>query len=289
MPPLWAEIPNSLPSAPWWVPEKPDAILGAIIGGMIAFLTAWLSNRNARKRQAQELSFSSSEKDKERLFALKRETYLPLIEATSAAFGYSVQIATLPSEQVRAQEPLMTMGRLIARLGLIAPKEVQVAVQKTHLQLTALVMKQIGERAVIDKISSDLATIDFEIQLRLDRQKALQQRQEKHIDGQTADADLMRHLFDEHQSASREIDDLIARKSPLIQKKTSAELASLENATSVIRSLVADATDALVAIRKDLGMATDETWIRQFSEETSKSYSSLVQQFLREVRAKAIE
>ena len=120
------------------MPERPDVIYGAAIGGAIALLTAFLTNRNARKRQAQDLNHSSTEKDKERHYTLKRETYLPLLEASSGAIAFVMQIPTVPVEQLRAQEPMLQLARLIARLGVIAPAAVQEPVQKAQKLNTRL-------------------------------------------------------------------------------------------------------------------------------------------------------
>ena len=250
---------------PWWMPERPDAIYGAAIGGAIALLTALLTNRNARRRQILDLEHSSSEKDKERHYTLRRETYLPLIEASSLAVGFVVQIPTLPIEQIKTQQPLFDLAKLIARLGLIAPPAVQEPIQKSHILLTALFFRLLTERSAIETIASEISSIDFDVQLRLNRQKELQMRQEKHIDGKTADEQLMKHLFEQHNIATTEINVLLARRAPLVSKKAEMEIDLQKLAIQEVPAIARQSTEALIAIRKDLGLATDEEWIRRFT------------------------
>jgi hypothetical protein len=266
-------------TTPLWMPERPDAIYGAAIGGAIALLTAFLTNRNARKRQAQDLNHSSTEKDKERHYTLKRETYLPLLEASSSAIAFVMQIPTVPIEQLRAQEPMLQLARLIARLGVIAPAAVQEPVQKSHKLLTELCFKLINERWVIESVAAELASIDFDVQLRLNRQKELQLRQEKHIDAKTGNDQLILHLFEQHRIATREIDELLSRRGPLIRKKLELELELARRAAADILGIAAENCEVLIAIRQELGMSSDEEWIRRFTRASADDYRAATQKF----------
>jgi hypothetical protein len=279
---------NFLIQQPWWMPEHFDGIYGAAIGGAIggaiALLTAFLTNRNARKRQVLDLAHSSSEREKERLYSLRRETYLPLVEAFSVAVGFIVQIPTLSVDQVRAQQPLVDFARLIARLGLIAPPAVQEAVQKAHILITALSFKLMNERMTIESICDEIASIDLNVQLRLNRQKELLMRQEKHIDDRTAEEQLMKNLNDQHRVASAEIDALLTRRGPLVQKKAVMQLDLLNIAVRDIPVIARQSTEALIAIRKDLDLTTDDQWLRKFTDDNSAHYGAAVQSFQDEIK-----
>lgn len=273
---------------PWWMPEHPDAMYGAALGGAIALLTALFTNRNARKRQAQDLAHSTAEKERDRQYTLRREIYLPLVEASNSAVAFVCQTPTAPLEQLKNQEPLFHLGRLMARLGLIAPPPVQESVQKAHMLLMQLSFMLINERWAIEAVSSDISTIDFEIQLRLNRQKELNLRMEKHIDEKTAEESLMRHLHEQHKVANEEVTSLLARKAPLVRQKLDLELRLQKKAVDCIPEIAVASGEALIMIRKDLGMPTDEHWIRESTAANNAQYGAAVRKFQEDFRAKLL-
>jgi hypothetical protein len=263
----------------WWMPERFDAIYGAAIGGAIALLTSIFSNRNARKRQTIDLKAQSEERDKERHYSLKREVYLPLIEASSGAISFVMQLPTVALEQLRTQEPLMHFARQAARLGLIAPSSVQIPVQKAQKQLMQTAMMLMNERWAIENVATEISTNNLGVQLRLNRQKELQLRQEKHIDSKTGDENIMKHLSDEHQKATAEINSLLASNDSLNRKKAQLEIALQRRAAAALLPISDHSCEALIAIRNELGMPADEEWIRKFSQSTANEAAATIKDF----------
>jgi len=105
-------------------PDKFGAIYGALVAGGAAVIVAYLSNRHAFKRLNLELQHQTEQKERERQFALRRDIYVPLLEAASSAMSYYGQIGTVPSELFRQPEPLNALARQIAKLNVIASKRI---------------------------------------------------------------------------------------------------------------------------------------------------------------------
>jgi hypothetical protein len=263
----------------WWIPEKFDAIYGAAIGGAIAIVTAMLSSRQARKRLEQELRHASEEKANERRHGLRRETYIPFVDAYSRAIGFVMQMGTVPFEEIRKSEATMQLGVVIARLSLVAPRSVQEPMYKAHRLLTQLTFVLFAERGAIERVAGEVNAIDFDVQLRLNRQKELQLRQEKHIDEKTAEPGLMSFLFEQHKQATAEIDALLAKRAPLVRKKTELEIQLLKNATAALPDIGKMNVETMLAVRNDLGMAVDADWYRTFAAEAADGYMADVKKF----------
>jgi hypothetical protein len=111
-------------NVPWWLPEKVDVLYGAIVGGLVAFLSSLLTvsftSWHALKRQRIDLAHQAEQKEKERQHALKREIYVPVVEAASAAVAFLAQIPTVPFEALHADNPVVQLARQVARLSLVA-------------------------------------------------------------------------------------------------------------------------------------------------------------------------
>lgn len=147
-------------NAPWWLPEKLDALYGAIAGGLIAFLSSFFTNRHALKRQRVELAHQAEQKEKERQHALKREIYVPVVEAGNVAVSFLAQIATLLFEALQGNNPIVELNRHVAKLSLVAPFEVMDAVHAGLAQVAKAYMLLTGERLVIHRFACELASID---------------------------------------------------------------------------------------------------------------------------------
>jgi hypothetical protein len=88
-------------------------------------------------------------------------------------------------------------------------------------------------------------------------------------------------LFERHRIATREIDELLSRRGPLIRKKLELEL-ELElarRAAADILGIAAENCEVLIAIRQELGMSSDEEWIRRFTRASADDYRAAIQKF----------
>ena len=87
---------------------------------------------------------AARQKEAERLFALKRDIYLPAIESFVVANGYIGQLPTLPIARIQEGTPLMELARNTSRISLVAPKEVLTTTQTAvaHLLSAAMILSR---------------------------------------------------------------------------------------------------------------------------------------------------
>ena len=248
----------------WYIPDKPDAIYGALVGGLIALIVATLTNRHARKRQVLDLAHQAEQKERERIHSLKRDTYLPLLEASSSAIGFVAQIPTASIEAVRTQEPLVALGRQVARLALIAPPSVMEPVNIGFRYLFRVATELLGERLSIEGVAGDLATTSSRVQWHLDHQKDQNERFERLMDSESTNQPLFDHIQSLLSVSHEKIQELLSRQNTLIAEKARMELDLGRKAAASLRPMTEHTTKSLVAIRAELGLPIDAAWLAAF-------------------------
>jgi hypothetical protein len=266
-----------------FMPEKLDAIYGALVGGGVAIIVSFLSNRHALKRLKLELSHQAAQREIERQLALKREIYIPLLEAASNAMSFYAQIGTVSIELIKQPEPLNSLARHIAKLNIVASKDVVDAVNVSHKQLAIGTIKLFKERFAIEAISAQLSSAESQIKLHESRSESFNQRFEKHVDAGTGGKelrDVLIRLTTENQEAVQKLYD---QKKDLMLQKATAELNLSRLALQDLKTFAPQNKMALSAIRKDLGLPIDEKWLSDLFDTNSKEVFAAVEVFHRDL------
>ena len=99
------------------------ALLGALVAVFSGFVSAWLTNRQGRKLLEQQLAADSLERKRERLLTLRREIYLPVADATSAAQAALARMLLSDRLDDDFTSHMRTLGQTIARVELVATAE----------------------------------------------------------------------------------------------------------------------------------------------------------------------
>lgn len=258
-----------------WIPDKPDAIYGAATGALIAFIGGLLANRHARRRQQLDLTHNAAERERERqhgaqqrelerLHSLRKEIYLPFVDAAAHAIAFVPQIPTCPIDQLKTLDPLVVLGRQFARVSLIAPPEIIEAVATGFLTLQGVAMILINRRWAIEKVSGELALSQRTVEWMISRQKNLGERMDAMVDTGEAKPQFQ-VLFEQHQSLSAQIQEEIARQSPLAETKLKTELHLQRDCAQLILPIQEHTTNMFLAMRREIGLPIDETWYRNFN------------------------
>lgn len=98
----------------------PDVVWAALIAAAIAFLATTLSNRNSRNQLQMQLTHGARERDRDRAMALRRDVYLPAIEAVSRAHGALGRLVDLGLDFSAINDQLVIDLATIAKVHLVA-------------------------------------------------------------------------------------------------------------------------------------------------------------------------
>jgi hypothetical protein len=262
-----------------FLPDKLDALYGAMVGGGVAMLVNFFTNRNSRKMLSLQLTHQATQREKDRQLTLKREIYIPLLEAASDAISFYGQIGTVPSELIRRPEPLNSLARHVAKMSGIASPEVIEAVYIAQKQLVIGAVKLFNERIPIEVVINQLSSVDSMIKSYEAKSESFNQRFEKHIDAGTGDGglkDVLMRLTKEHLEV---VEKLHQQKSELVLKKSTLEMDISRQATEDMKIIGPQNRAALVAIRKDLGLPIDANWLNNLSDAHSKDVFKAVEKF----------
>jgi hypothetical protein len=97
----------------------PDTIWSALIAAGIAILVMLLSNRNSRRQLQMQLDHTATQRDRDRAMALRRDVYLPAVEAlvrSQAVLGKAVNLESDLTEignQLSADQATMAKIHLV--------------------------------------------------------------------------------------------------------------------------------------------------------------------------------
>ncbi|MCW0220672.1 MAG: hypothetical protein OJI67_20260 [Prosthecobacter sp.] len=279
-------------------PEKFDPIYAAFAGAAIAmfgsFITAWFTGRQATKRQKNDLQHSSLEKQKERdhiatqkelerLHILRRECYLPFMDAMASAVGFVPTIPTCPIDAIRTLVPIIELGRHISRVTLIAPPSIIEPMINGSLLLQTIATDLINKRWAIEEVSSELDLNRSSVQRMIDRQRNLNARIDNMIDSGEPKPQIQL-LYQEHEELGKRIQDLIRKQGPLSDKKTDLELGLQQEAAHLLQPIKEHSIPIITAIRSEIGLPLDEDWYRRFSEKSGQKAFQVISKFQNDLR-----
>lgn len=236
-----------------------DTFTGVIIGlvgGLFAqiaiYLQDWIRSQRETKR-----------KEHERGLELKRDLYLPLINAFTEALTLITSIPQKEPADLSSIKLSQEAQNALGSAGLIASNNVIVAVNAASRQLTQSLMRLMAHKIDEAKLAMELDGLAKQInelntanRIIIDRMKALQDSGA--LNPQEAKA--LDVEFEEHQA---QLKDLFTQQTAkFASRSTILRDLQIETMREVIQLAVATA-EAVIAIRHDLEIPTDEQALRR--------------------------
>lgn len=111
----------------------------AIIGALLAFKAATISNNGNNVRLNAQLKHDAEQKHIERMYAIRREIYLEAIGEYPKAGAYLASYAGLDSLEKDIGRDLHSFFIASAKLSLVAPPKTQEVLEKLGLQYSMLI------------------------------------------------------------------------------------------------------------------------------------------------------
>src|SRR5262245_17494427 len=106
-----------------WLKLVPESIWGAIVGALIGsgltLVGVWLTNRQALKQQRLLFAHESKEKQRERLSNLRRDVYLPAIDAVVSMGNTLSRLVNEDPTDEEITKHAVIFGSAIARVQMV--------------------------------------------------------------------------------------------------------------------------------------------------------------------------
>jgi hypothetical protein len=249
------------------ISDVPNTVWAALIAASVAFVTTTLSNRNSRKQLAMQLDHNARQQKSEREMSLRREVYLPAMEAVS-------QIQASMSRLVDVKEDQTALGRIMVdntatllKAHLVAEQPTVTALMKFQRAVIPGYVQMLVKRAplVVRKSQIDL-TQGYIDSAMAEHQRIVQLMKEHNISGSTERAAMERLNFqakqelESHSKYLASMNELNAQQGADVHALGAVLINWLEKHSSLL-------PEAVLCARRDLELPIDEAEYRRLSAE----------------------
>jgi len=136
----------------------PDVVWAALIAAGIAWFTTFLSNQNSREQLRMQLKDGADQRERERAMALRRDVYLPTIEAVVRAHGALGRTLDLSADASEMGQQMVSDLSTIAKVHLVANEATVRGVLEYLTALMPAYLEFSGERMTLTIRKNAIAT-----------------------------------------------------------------------------------------------------------------------------------
>ena len=263
----------------------------ALLAAIGSFVASWFSNRNSRAQQKIQLQHASDQlkvqlqhtadqRDRDRAMALRRDVYLPAVEAIIRSHGSLGKVINLEADLAEIGQQMITDRATMAKLHLVGSQRTVTALMTYINELMPGYMELMSLRV---PMAVRRQAIDAEQSI-MDRSNAMQQQivelmRQFNIAGKTDQ--------DEWQRLNRQVEAEKATFSQHADKKAELwkeQLAELRRAFIRMNELAIRLTslipDAVIAARQEIELPIDPEEYRRLFAEQQQVVQRAMQDFL---------
>jgi hypothetical protein len=245
----------------------PDTVWAALIAAGVAFVTTTLSNRNSRKQLAMQLDHNARQQKLEREMSLRRDVYLPAIEAASRIQASMSRLVDVKEDQTALGRSMVDNTASLLKAHLVAQQPTVTALMKFQRAVMPGYVQMLVKRAplVARKTQIDL-TQGFMDSSIAEHQRIVQLMKEHNIAGSTDRAAMERlnlqakNELENHSRHFATMNELNAQQGADLLALGATLTDWLEEHSSLL-------PEALLCARRDLELPIDEAEYRRLSTE----------------------
>ena len=264
--------------------QVPDVVWAALIAAGVAFVSTWLSNRNSRKQLRMQLASTAQQQDRDRTMSLRRDVYLPAVEALARLQGALGQLTDVNADQEAIGRQIVTDLATLAKIHLVASEstitalmEYQKAFMPAYLELIELRGPLVSRRRAIDL---EQTFMDAAI---AEHKQLVQLMKEQHISGSEDSARLQRLKLQSDNVLNRHKDHN-AKQGALWQEQIAAQLNIADRLTEIIARTAPLIPSALLSARKDVDLPIDDAKYRKLYGEQQEAALTMMRNVVQRAR-----
>ena len=240
-----------------FIKSIPDVVWAAISASALTIVGVLLSNSSSTKRLKLQLWHDAQEKDKDRKNDLRKNVYLKTAEEITYAIQYIVTLFEHDMSKENIGIGLKGLSAAIYQANLIASPETVNSLNEFITSYAESFLKLIQTLIPLQKIRTDINILNQTYENHsANVKKLLQEIEESNKRGQVDQLAWINKMFEFNQSECEKISKEINMKQVQfynLQKKF------IRDAITEIKPIYSLTISALVNIRKELGLKTDET------------------------------
>jgi heme exporter protein D len=261
-----------------WLKSIPDVVWAAVIASVLTITGVIVTNIWNKKCLMLQLKHISNENDKEREMNLRRDIYLPAVEATTSAISF---LARLPDVNISEYNTLSEkLGMAMAKIEIIANMGTITAVAAVNEKFTVGLLDLTSKRVPLMEIEGNIQLFDKIIQKNtVERDKTLEQMKEfnaQHITDEGIWKIVKDHFDDTQAEVSKYLEKLDKERERHYKLKLEFLLECIRTGINIQKML----PSAVIAIRKELGLLIDEAEYQKLCQKSLDTLESKFETFL---------
>lgn len=264
---------DSLPAPVW-------GAVGAMFGAVIAFIATIILNYGNSKRLKIQLSHDAREKNIDRMKDLRKEIYLSAVEEITKASCYFASIPNLELKNIDVSGDLQGLYVAAAKLSLVAPPQTQYAVDALGVEYAKLTFKIIAKIPPMRELKAVVGMNEAFYEQSMDEVKRVLSTMTKYNESAQDDELVYQGLQNAFKFFSEQAELYTG-------KRSDAQLEYNELSSNFSMGLMVDMkplaelqTKVIIAIRKDLGVETNEVQLQAHMKQQWQEITDAVEEEL---------
>jgi hypothetical protein len=252
----------------------------ALLSAIGSWVASWRSNKNSRAQLVLQLQHAADQRDRDREMSLKRDVFLPAVEALIRSQGILGKTINPEFELPELGQQLMADQAIMAKIHLVGTEKTVTALMTfmnqlmpAYLELSTMRIPLVVCRNAIDAEQSVI-----------DRSNALQQQnielmRQFNIAGKSdqAEWERLRGLFDAEQDTYRQHTE---RKAELWEEYNAHMRRAFTRMTELAQTTSSLIPHAVLAAREEIELPIDQAKYQKLFGDQPKIVQQVMQQFM---------
>jgi len=237
--------------------QIPNVVWAALLASGLTLLGVMLSNRSNTKRLIKQLSHDSTEKEKDRINALRKDVYLRVAEESAKVNGYLGKIPQLDPAKENIADGLSEFFGVAAKLQLISEPQTSNLIGELVTRYGEILMVLLAKASPIHSLNTDIRIAsDFYDRNQTEVSRALAEMTQLNESGEKNPARFSA-LERSFKAAQEAADNFHSKRSEAYAKHAVAMRDYMITLFKEIQSVARLQMQLSAAIRNELNLATD--------------------------------
>lgn len=242
---------DALPPSVW-------GAVGAAFGALITAVVTLISNSGSNKRLKVQLAHDAREKNIDRMKDLRKEIYISAVEELTKASSYFASIPVRDLDDINFSIDLQGLNVAAAKLSLVAPPNTQQAVDELGIEYAKLTFKIMAKIPPLRELKSYVQLYASMYEQSMSEVRRIVSAMTHHNEAAQVDELVYAGLQNTFNYFSEQAESFTDKKSVAQNDFNKLSVKFGRDLMSDMRPLAELQTKVIIAIRKDLGVETDE-------------------------------
>jgi hypothetical protein len=263
-------------------------IVSGVVGSVITLLGVFVSSWHSRRLKRVELGHDATQRDREREMALRRDVFLPAVEAALAMQSSLGALTNLDSPVGPASERFQVSNATFAKVAAVGTQETVAACQNLSSGLGVAFWELSLQRAALQHHQNRLTDLDRNISIHEGLRDSWIKVQQDLVAKGEKSAEIWHAARTQFTQHMNEIGKALAERGTIIRQRELKLLEANEIFLKQLETLSPLFPPALIAMRRELQLPLDEAAFLERYNKLRAQQLAMVKQALTEVRANLV-